>query len=59
VLQRHAVQKLHGDERLAVAFVDFVDCADVGMVEGGSCLGLTPETLQCLAISGHVFREKL
>jgi len=59
VLQRHAVQKLHGDERLAILLANVVNRADVGMVEGGSCLGLTPETLQCLAISGHVFREKL
>ena len=33
MLQRHAIQKLHGDERFAVLFVNFVDRADVGMVQ--------------------------
>jgi hypothetical protein len=39
MLQCHAVQKLHGDERLAVLVVNFVDGADVGMIQRGSCLG--------------------
>ena len=33
VLQRHPVQKLHGDERLIIVFADFVDRANVGMVQ--------------------------
>ncbi len=33
VLQRHPVQKFHGDERLIIVFADFVDRADVGMVQ--------------------------
>ena len=33
VLQRHPVQKLHGDERLIVMSADFVNRADVGMVQ--------------------------
>jgi hypothetical protein len=48
VLQHYAVQELHGDERLAVLVVNFVDRADVGM--GGSGLSLTPKSLQGLAI---------
>ncbi len=32
VLQCCAVKKLHGDERLPVLVVDFVDGADVGMI---------------------------
>ena len=38
VLQGHAVQKLHGDEGLTIVLADFVDGADVGMVQGGSGL---------------------
>ena len=36
MLQRHTIQKLHGDEGLAVFFADFVNGADVGMVQCGS-----------------------
>ena len=32
VFERHPVEKLHGDEGMAV-LADVVDCADVGMVE--------------------------
>ena len=59
VLQRHAVQKLHGDERLAVLLADFVDGADVGMVQGGGSLGFTLEALQCLGVSGHFVGQEL
>jgi hypothetical protein len=31
--QREPVQKLHGDERFAVGVVDFVDGADVRMIQ--------------------------
>ena len=54
-----AVQVFHGDERLAILFTNVVNRADVGMVEGRGGLRFTSETLQCLAVSGHVFREKL
>jgi hypothetical protein len=53
VLQRLTVEKLHGDERLAIFLTNVVDRADIGMVQGGSCLGLTPETFQSLAVLGH------
>jgi hypothetical protein len=33
MLQGHAIQKLHGDERLLAMFADFVDGANVGMIE--------------------------
>ena len=46
VLQRHAVQKLHGDERLAVLLADVVDRADVGMVQRGGGLRLALEAAQ-------------
>ena len=59
VLQSVTVEVLHGDERLAVLFANVVDGADVGMVEGGRGLGLTPETLQSLAVLGHVFGQEL
>ena len=35
VLQGHAIQVLHGDERLTVLLANVIDRADVGMVESG------------------------
>ena len=59
MLQRHPVQKLHDDERLAVLLADVINRADVGMVQGGSCLGLAPETLQSVAVLGYIFGQEL
>jgi len=39
MLQRRAVQKLHGNEGRAIFLPDFIDGADVGMVQSGGCLG--------------------
>ena len=50
VLQRHAIQKLHGDERLAVLLADFVDGADVGMVQGRSGSSFALEAVQGLRV---------
>ena len=42
VLQGHSVEELHYDKRLMFVFVDFVNCADVRMVQrrGGLCFAL-------------------
>ena len=52
VLERHAIEKLHGDECLRVLFADFVDGADVGMVQGRRRLGLAFETRESLRVAG-------
>ena len=59
MLQRHPVQKLHGDERLLATLADVVNGADVGMVESGGGTSFTPETFQCQRVSGHVIRQEL
>ena len=59
MLQRHALQKLHGDEGFAVLVVDFVDGADVGMVQGGGGLGFALEAAECLRVFGHVVGQEL
>src|SRR4029077_2044761 len=59
VLQRYAIQKFHGDERMTIMLADLVDCADVRMVQGRSCTCFAAETFQCLRILGHIFGEKL
>ncbi len=39
MLQRHPVQKLHGDERLSLLFANVIDRADIGVIQCGCGLG--------------------
>ena len=59
MLQRHAIQKFHGDERLAVLLANVVDGANVGMVQRRSRLRFTPKAFQRLSVVGHIFGQKL
>src|SRR5438105_4161072 len=60
MFQRESVQKLHGDEGcFAVLVVDFVDRADVGMIQGGRRLRLPFEAGESLRIFGNLVRQKL
>jgi hypothetical protein len=56
VLQSHPVQKLHGNERTTVVLADFVDGADIWMVEGRSRTCLPAKAFQSLWVLGQVFR---
>ncbi len=58
VLQGQAIQKLHGDKALALVFANFVNGADVGMVERGGSTGLTAKALQRLRVLGHIVRQE-
>jgi hypothetical protein len=59
VLERLALQKLHGDEGLALVLVDVVDRADVGVVEGGAGLGLALEPLQGDGVAEELLGQEL
>jgi len=59
MLQRQPVKKLHGDERFAVLVVDFVDGADVGVIEGRRRLRLPLKAGQGLGVFCDVIGEKL
>jgi hypothetical protein len=59
VLQGHAVQKLHGDEGLPVLVVNFVDGADVGMIQGGGSLCFTLEAAQGLSVFCYLVGQEL
>src|SRR4051812_35018142 len=59
VLQRRPFQKLHRDERLIVVLSNFVNRADVGMVQRGSCSGFTPEAFERLYVVREFVRKKL
>jgi hypothetical protein len=54
-----AFQKLHGDEGAAFVLADFVNGADVGMVERGGGAGFALKALESLAIVGESLGEKL
>ena len=38
---------------------NFVDCADVGMIESRSGPGFAPEAFECLRVSRQILRQKL
>jgi hypothetical protein len=59
MLQCHAIQKLHGDERFAALVVNLVDSADIRMIEGGSGLRLSLEATSCLRVLSHFVRQEL
>ena len=58
MLQRHVVQKLHDEERMAVLLPDFIDRTDIGMVKSRGGLRLPLETGQDLGVFGDVIGQK-
>ena len=58
VLQRHAVQKLHGDERTALLLANVVNRADVGVVQCGRGLCFTLKAGQRLRVSGDFIGQE-
>ena len=59
VLQGHAIQILHGDERLPMILVNLVNRADVRMIESRRGLRLALKARQCLRVFGDLIRQKL
>src|SRR5438445_8870053 len=58
VLQCCAVKKLHGDERLPVLVVDFVDGADVRVIQRGGSLCFTLKAAEGLRILGYLLGQE-
>jgi hypothetical protein len=52
-------KKLHSDEGLVAVPADFVDRANVGMIECRCGRGFTSETLQCLRVLRHIVGQEL
>jgi hypothetical protein len=50
MFQRYAVEKLHGNEGLLVVFPNFIDGADIRMIQRGRRARFTPETFQRLRV---------
>src|ERR1700682_4180613 len=59
MLQRLAVEELHGDERLAALLADVVNRADVGMVESRCGLRFTLKTGKSLGVFGYFIGQEL
>ena len=62
VFQRHAIKKLHRNERLSTLVAgisDIVDRADVGMIEGRCGLGFALKPCERLRIASDILREEL
>ena len=58
VFQGRAVQKLHGDEGLAILLTDVINGANIRMIQSGGRLRLTLKPRQGLAIAGHFRRQE-
>ena len=59
MLQRHAIQKLHSDERLSVLLANVVDRADIGVIQGGSSLRFALKAAERLWVSGNFIGKEL
>ncbi len=59
VLEDLAFEQLHSDEGLAVVLVNFMDGADVGVVEGSGGAGFAQEAFERLAVAGELFGQEL
>src|ERR1700733_157387 len=58
MLERGTFHEFHCDKRLTVLVADFVDGANVGMIQGGGCAGFSLKTFQRLWNPGEVIRKK-
>ena len=59
VFERFALEELHDDEGLAVVIANFVDGADVGMIQRRSGLRFPLETGERLRVLSELIWEKL
>jgi len=59
LLQCLALQELHGDEGLTFVFVDFINGADVGMIERRGSAGLALEAAQGVTVFGQLCRQEV
>src|SRR5947207_2882916 len=57
--QCHSIEVLHCDEAFAVVLSDFVDGADIGMVQRRSSTGFAAEALQSLRVFRDIIGQEL
>jgi hypothetical protein len=59
VLECHSLEIFHHDERLAIVLADFVDSADVWMIERRSCSRFPAKSLKGLPVRRYTLGKKL
>jgi hypothetical protein len=59
MFQRPAFQKLHRDEGLTFVLIDFMDGADIRVIEGGRGARFPLESLEGLVVSRQRLRQEL
>ena len=59
MLERGAFHVFHSDEDAAIVLADFIDRADIGMIQCGGGAGFAAKTLESLRILRNIFGEKL
>ena len=59
MLQRHAVEKLHGNKGLPVLVINLVDGTDVRMIQCRRSLRFAAEAGQCLRVLGYFIWQEL
>ena len=59
MLQGDAIEKLHGDEGPLAVLADFVDGANVGVVESGGGARFAAKAFESLRVAGQIIREEL
>ncbi len=58
VFESAAIEKLHDDERMRVVFADFVDGADIGVIQSGGGLGFALKAFESLGVAGNAVGKK-
>ena len=54
MLQRHAIQKLHGEKSVAVLGANVVNCADIGVIQRGCRLRFALKAGKCLRVTADL-----
>src|SRR6266568_1060328 len=57
--ERLPLEHFHRDECAPIDFINFMDRANVRMVQSRCGPGFAPESLQCLCVIGHCLRQEL
>jgi hypothetical protein len=50
---------LHGNEWVTILIAEVMNCANVGVIQGGRCMRLASETHKSVRIADYIVREKL
>jgi hypothetical protein len=58
MLERLAVEELHSQKRPIIMLSNFMNCADVGMIESRCGSGFTPEAFECLRVMRQFLGQK-